>query len=72
MMSHPAMSLGLRFCISVKGGRGGGEWEHLKGAYSMATSGLLGIALSWNRVAISRDFSAGRVTIARESSLHTR
>ena len=67
MMSHPAMSLGLRFCVSVKCGRRGGEWMHPKGARSMAASGLLGIALSWNRVAISDDFSAGRVTIARES-----
>ena len=40
MMSLPAMSLGLRFCVSRKGGTGGGGWVHLKGANSMAASGL--------------------------------
>ena len=42
MMSLPAMSLGLRFCVSTKGGwdRGGG-WVHPKGANSMAVSGLI-------------------------------
>ena len=39
MMSHPAMSLGDRLCVA-KGGAGGGGWVHLKGANSMATSGL--------------------------------
>ena len=41
MMSLPAMSLGLRFCMSRKGGRGGGGWVHPKGANSMAASGLV-------------------------------
>ena len=43
MMSLPAMSLGpgLRFCVSRKGGTGGGEWVHPKGANSMAASGLV-------------------------------
>ena len=41
MMSLPAMSLGLRFCVSRKGGTGGGGWVHLKGANSMAVSGLV-------------------------------
>jgi len=41
MMSLPAMSLGLRFCVSRKGGTGGGGWVHPKGANSMATSGLV-------------------------------
>jgi len=41
MMSLPAMSLGLRFRVSIKGGTGGGGWLHLKGANSMATSGLV-------------------------------
>ena len=35
------MSLGLRFCMSRKGGTGGGGWVHLKGANSMAISGLI-------------------------------
>ena len=42
MMSHPAMSLGDRFCDSRKGRTGGGGWVHLKGANSMAVSGLCG------------------------------
>jgi len=41
MMSLPAMSLGLRFCMSRKGGTGGGGWVQLKGANSMAASGLV-------------------------------
>ena len=41
MMSLPAMSLGLRFCMSRKGGTGGGGWVHPKGANSMAVSGLV-------------------------------
>ena len=40
-MSLPAMSLGLRFCVSRKGGAGGGGWVHPKGANSMAVSGLV-------------------------------
>ena len=40
MMSHPAMSLGDRFCDSRKGGTGGGGWVHPEGANSMAVSGL--------------------------------
>ena len=40
-MSLPAMSLGLRFCVSRKGRTGGGGWVHQKGANSMATSGLV-------------------------------
>ena len=42
MMSHPAMSLGDRFCDSRKGGTGGGGWVHPEGANSMAVSGLRG------------------------------
>ena len=41
MMPLPAMSLGLWFCVSRKGGTGGGGWEHSKGANSMAASGLV-------------------------------
>ena len=41
MMSLPAMSLGLRFCVSRKGGTGGGGWVQWKGANSMAVSGLV-------------------------------
>ena len=41
MMSLLAMSLGLRFCVSRKGGTGGGGWAHQKGANSMAVSGLI-------------------------------
>ena len=40
MMSHQAMSLGDRLCISRKGGTGGGGWVHPKGANNMAVSGL--------------------------------
>ena len=39
-MSLPAMTFGDRFCFSRKGGIGGGEWVHLKGADSMVVSGL--------------------------------
>ena len=39
-MSLPAMSLGLRFCVSRKGGTGGGGWVHPEAANSMAVSGL--------------------------------
>ena len=42
MMSHPAMSLGDRFCDSRKRGTGGGGWVHPKGANNMAVSGLCG------------------------------
>ena len=38
MMSLTAMSLGLKFCMSRKAGRGGGGWVHLNGANSMAAS----------------------------------
>jgi len=41
MMSLLAMSLGLRFCVSRKGGTGGGGLVHPKGANSMAASGLV-------------------------------
>ena len=41
MMSLPAMSLGLGFCVSKKGGTGIGGWVHPKGANSMAASGLV-------------------------------
>ena len=41
MMSLPAMSLGVRFCVSRKGRTGGGGWVHPKGANSMAASGLV-------------------------------
>ena len=40
-MSFPAMSLGRRFCVSRKGGTGGGGWVYPKGANSMAASGLV-------------------------------
>ena len=40
MVSHLAMSLGDRLCVSRKGGTRGGGWVHPKGANSMATSGL--------------------------------
>jgi len=39
-MSLPAMTSGDRFCFSRKGWTGGGWWVHLKGADSMAVSGL--------------------------------
>ena len=41
MMSHPAMSFGLGFCVSRKGRTGGGGWVQPKGANSMAASGLV-------------------------------
>ena len=41
MMSLLAMSLGLWFCVSRKGGTGGGGWVHPKRANSMAASGLV-------------------------------
>jgi len=39
-MSLSAMTFGGRFCFSRKGWTGGGGWVHLKGADSMAVSGL--------------------------------
>ena len=42
MMSHPAMSLGDRFCDSRKGGTGESGWVHPECANSMAVSGLRG------------------------------
>jgi len=39
-MSLPAMSFGNRFCVSRKDSTRGGGWVHLKGANSMAMSGL--------------------------------
>jgi len=41
MMSLLAMSLGIRFCVSRKGGTGGGGWVHPSGANRMATSWLV-------------------------------
>jgi len=41
MMSLPAMSLKLRFCVSRKGRTWGGGWVHPKGANRMAVSGLV-------------------------------
>ena len=41
MMSLPAMSLGLRFCVNKKARTVGGGWVHPKGANSMAMSGLV-------------------------------
>ena len=41
MMSILAMFLGLWFCVSRKGGTGGGGWVHPKGVNSMAASGLI-------------------------------
>jgi len=41
MTSLLAMPLGLRFCVSRKGGTGGGGWVHPEGANSMAMSGLV-------------------------------
>jgi len=41
MMSLPAMSLGIRFCVSRKGGTGGSGWVHPKSTNSMAASGLV-------------------------------
>ena len=34
------MSFGDRFCMSLKGGTGGGGWVHPQGANSMVASGL--------------------------------
>jgi len=39
-MSLPAMTFGGRFSFNRKGGTGEGGWVHLKGADSMAVSGL--------------------------------
>jgi len=39
-MSLDTMFFSDRFCASRKGGTGGGGWVQLKGANSMATSGL--------------------------------
>ena len=40
VISHPAISLGLWYCKSRKGGARGGGWVHPKGANSMAVSEL--------------------------------
>ena len=39
VMSLPAMSLGLTFCASRKGGTGGGGWVSTLGPGNMAASG---------------------------------
>ena len=66
MMSLPAMSLGLRFCVSRKGGTGGGEWVLPKGANSKATSGLVFRSdLVGTRRAISILFGINGVTNQR-------
>ena len=39
-VAHPAMFLGLTFCMSRKGGTVGGGWVHPKDANNMAASGL--------------------------------
>jgi len=41
MMSLPAMSLGLWFCMSRKGEKGEGGWVQSKGANSMVMSRLI-------------------------------
>jgi len=41
MISLPAMSLGLWFCVSRKGGTGEAGWVQPKGANSMAVSRLI-------------------------------
>jgi len=62
MMSLPAMSLGLRFYVNRKSGRGGGGWVHPKGANSMAASGLVVRSdLVGNGRAISIRFGKNRV-----------
>jgi len=40
MMSHPAMSLGDRFCVDRKGRSEGGGWVHAKGANDMSGLGM--------------------------------
>ena len=45
MMSYPAMSLRDRFCMSGRGGTGGGGWVHPKGANYMAIS----IPIGWSQ-----------------------
>jgi len=40
-MSLLAMFLRLRFCVSRKGGTGGGGWVHSKGVNSMVASGFV-------------------------------
>ena len=54
MMSLPAMSLGLRFCVSGKGGTGGGGWVHPKGANSVAAH--LGSSLKMTWLALEEPF----------------
>jgi len=46
-MSLLAMSFGDRFCVSTKGGTGGGGWVHLQGANSMVASGIGLVDTSW-------------------------
>ena len=40
MMSYLVISMEDRFCLSRKGGTGGGGWVHPKSANSMIMSGL--------------------------------
>ena len=46
-MSLPAMSLGLRFCASRKGGAGVGGWVHPKSAKIMSYKGQWDEVLSF-------------------------
>jgi len=48
VMSLHAMFFGEWFCMSRKGGTGGGGWVHSKGANSMAASGLAVESLGWH------------------------
>ena len=66
MMSLLAMPFGDRFCFSTKGAIGGGGWAYLKGANSMAASGLIsGSDLLGTGRAISVLFGINGVTNKR-------
>ena len=56
MMSLPAMSLGLRFYVSRKGGTGGGGWVHPKGANSMATNSMAANSMAVSGLVLRSDF----------------
>ena len=72
MMSLPAMSLGLGFCASRKGGTGGGGWVHLKGANSMAVSGLIfrSDLVYWEGISIHSGINGVRNKRAHLVGLH--
>ena len=63
MMSHPAIYLGDRFCVSRKGRTGGGGWVHLKFSNSVAK----GLGWNWEANSIVYGINGCLVSTCRDS-----